>query len=195
MLETLITSIFCFLVIAAAIIVISLEYYYTKTKVSAVSSLPWMRRAVVKVMRDMLHNHRSDSSLKIYELGSGWGPLAIDAARAFPKAKVVGLEFSPIPLWFSILRGKLFGHKHLSFKKADFFEEDLRDADVIVLYMLESILEKLAPKFKEELKPGAIIISNTFEIKDWKPIHVETVMEKVIKLNVYVYQVPKSVPA
>lgn len=186
--------VFAIIVLGAIPVIISLEYYCHKTKVSAVSSVPWMRKAVLKCLKEQLCNHRADSpqgeGLVIYEMGSGWGPLAVDAAKAFPKSKVIGLEFSPIPVWFSRIRGKLFGHKNLTFKRADFFEEDLRDADVILLYMLESILVKLKPKFEEELKPGTLIISNTFKIEGWEPVAVEEVMKKPLELNVYIYKVP-----
>ncbi|MEM6780342.1 MAG: methyltransferase domain-containing protein [Pseudomonadota bacterium] len=187
--------VFAVIVLGAIPIIISLEWYCHKTKVSAVSSLPWMRKAVLKALKEHVggatHNHGSDSHLTIYEMGSGWGPLAVDAAKAFPDAKVIGLEFSPVPVWFSRIRAFIFGHRNLTFKRADFFEEDLRDADVILLYMLESILVKLKPKFEEELKPGTLIISNTFKIEGWEPVAVEEVMKKLIKLNVYIYRVPE----
>lgn len=195
--NTLLDILFAVIVLGAIPVIISLEYYCHKTKVSAVSSLPWMRKAVLKTLKgqvaDSCHNHGSDSDggkgMVIYEMGAGWGPLAVDAAKAFPQSKVIGLEFSPIPVWFSKVRGWIFGHKNLTFKRADFFKEDLSDADVILLYMLESILVKLKPKFEEELKPGTLIISNTFKIEGWEPVHVEEVMKKPIPLNVYVYKV------
>jgi precorrin-6B methylase 2 len=190
----IITFVFAVFVIGLSVVMLILEYYYTKTKVTAVSSLPWMRKAVVKVLKEQLHNHKSDSPKVIYEMGSGWGPLAIDAARTFPQAHIIGLELSPIPLWFSRIRCFLFGHKNVTFKMKDFFDEDLSDADIILLYMLESVLTKLEPKFIAELKPGTVIVSNTFEIRGWKPVHVENVMKKPLELNVYMYRVPDSVP-
>lgn len=180
-------------VLGVSIVFLMLEYYYQKTKVTAVSSLPWMRKAILKVLKEEVYNHRSDSPKVIYEMGSGWGPLAIDAAKTFPEAHIIGLELSPLPLWFSIARAKIFGHKNISFKLQDFFKEDLRDADIILLYMLKPILIKLKPKFKEELKPGTLIISNTFEIEGWSPVYVHGVMKKPFALNVYVYKVPDSI--
>ena len=41
--------------------------------------------------------------------------------------------------------------------QADLFRTDLRKADVVTLYLLESLNEKLRPKLLRELKPGARI--------------------------------------
>ena len=51
----------------------------------------------------------------------------------------------------------------------NFYQQDLSQADYIFCYLLADDLNQLALKFKKELKPGAIIISNTFAIKDWTP--------------------------
>lgn len=180
------------IVLGAIPIIISLEYYAKKTKVTAVSSVPWMRKAVLEVLKEKAHNHKSDSDLIIYELGSGWGPLAIDAAKAFPESKVIGLELSPIPLWFSRVRSKLWGIQNIEWRRCDFFDVDLSDADIVIFYMLESILERLKPKFEEEFKLGTIVISNTFEVRGWEPNDVKTVMSKPIPLKVYTYIVPEK---
>lgn len=192
MLAFLVNFVFCAIVMIAVPVIVSLEYYYfTKTKVSAVSSLPWMRRAVVKVLKNHGPQPQDKAALKIYELGSGWGALAVDAARLMPAARITGIELSPVPAWFSMARAKLFGHKNISIVKGDFFKADLRDADIVVLYMLESVLLKLKPKFEAELKPGAIVVSNTFRVEGWTPAHVETVTQKIIPLHVYLYKIPE----
>jgi len=189
----LLTIIFCVTVILSVIAVIWLEYDYYKVKISAVSSVPWMRRAV----RDVLKKEIIDQGIEpkiIYELGSGWGPLVMDAAKLFPKAKVIGVEFSFLAVQFSRIRAFLFGRRNVEIRRNDFFKEDLADADLIIFYMLESILEKLSPKMIAELPEGAMIVSNTFQIKDWTPVTVHEVMKKPLPLNIYVYHVPKSLP-
>jgi len=189
----LLTIIFCLTVILAVISVIWLEYDYYKVKVSAVSSVPWMRRAVRNVLKKDLIEKGVEPKI-IYELGSGWGPLVMDAAKLFPDAKVIGVEFSFLAVQFSRIRAFLFGRRNVEIRRNDFFKEDLKDADLIIFYMLESILEKLSPKMIKELPKGAMIVSNTFQIKGWTPIEVHEVMRKPLPLSIYAYRVPDSLP-
>jgi len=168
----LLTIIFCVTVILAIIAVIWLEYDYHKVRVSAVSSVPWMRRAVRNVItKDIIE--KGIEPKVIYELGSGWGPLVIDAGKLFPKARVIGIEFSFLASHFSRVRAFLFRRRNVEIRRNDFFKEDLQDADLIIFYMLEVILERLSPKMIEELPKGAIIVSNTFTIKGWEPVAVQ----------------------
>ncbi len=193
MFSLILTIVFCITVIVAVVVALWLEYDYYKVKVTVVSSVPWMRRAVKKVLISEIKDKGIEPKV-IYELGCGWGPLVVDAAKVFPKATVKGIEFSFLASHFSRLRAKIWGLKNVQILRKNFFDHDLGDADVLVFYMLESILMKLSPKFIKELKPGAIIISNTFVIKDWTPIAVHEIVKKPIPLNVYVYKVPESLP-
>jgi hypothetical protein len=40
----------------------------------------------------------------VYDLGSGWGSLVIELARAFPEAQIRGVEMSPFPYWVARFR-------------------------------------------------------------------------------------------
>lgn len=191
--DDLLTIIFCTTVILSIIAIVWLEYDYYKVKVSAVSSVPWMRRAVRNVIKKELIDKGIEPKM-IYELGSGWGPLVMDAAKLFPKARVIGVEFSFLAAHFSRMRAFLLGRRNVEIRRNDFFKEDLGDADLVIFYMLEIILERLSPKMIEELPKGAIIVSNTFTIKGWEPVAVHEVMKKPIPLKVYVYKVPESLP-
>jgi hypothetical protein len=44
----------------------------------------------------------------------------------------------------------------------DFFNRNLSDADVVTCYLLQSTNNKLQKKLKQELRPGARVVSNTF---------------------------------
>lgn len=191
--QDLLTIIFAVLVIGSAIIFIWLELDDRKTKVYAVSSLPWMRGGIRKVLREELIEKGIDPKL-IYDLGSGWGALIVDAAKLFPKAKVVGIEMSGPAALYSRVRAFILRRKNVEILREDFFKHDLTHADVILFYMLEDILEKLSPKLIAELKSGALIISNSFQIKGWEPYRVHHVMEKPFPLRVFIYRIPDSLP-
>ena len=46
---------------------------------------------------------------------------------------------------------------------------DIHDATVVTLFLLNSVNKKLRPKLLADLKPGTRIVSNTFDMGDWKP--------------------------
>jgi len=52
---------------------------------------------------------------------------------------------------------------------------DLARASVVTVYLLPSLIDRLQPKFLDELKPGARIVTHAFAMQGWKPDRVETV--------------------
>jgi len=46
---------------------------------------------------------------------------------------------------------------------------------VVTLFLLSSVNLKLRPKLLKDLKPGTRIVSNTFDMGDWKPAIEATV--------------------
>jgi hypothetical protein len=107
---------------------------------------------------------------RIVELGSGWGGMAIAAARAHPEARVTGLELSLFPWLFSHARHLLHpALKNLSFERNDFFSYPLHDVSAVLCYLTNPLMAKLKDKLEHELPPGAQVISSTFFIPGWEP--------------------------
>ena len=100
---------------------------------------------------------------KVAELGSGWGGLSLQIKKK--GCDIEAFEISPLPNWVSRLRG-------LPAKRKDFFEEDLSSFDTIVCYLYPGAMKKLKIKFERELKPGTLIITNTFAIPGWRAAKV-----------------------
>ena len=57
----------------------------------------------------------------------------------------------------------------------DLFQADIHEASVVTLFLLSSVNLKLKPKLLQDLKPGTRIVSNTFDMGDWKPEKEATV--------------------
>jgi hypothetical protein len=55
-----------------------------------------------------------------------------------------------------------------TFEKADIFESDFSKAQIITMFLLPWINEKLAPKLLE-MKPGTRVVSNTFTMATGRP--------------------------
>jgi hypothetical protein len=96
--------------------------------------------ALVERMLDMAKVTPSDY---VIDLGSGDGRTVIAAAREGVAARA-------------------------TFEKADIFESDFSRAQVITMFLLESINIRLRPKILD-LAPGTRIVSNTFNMGDWEP--------------------------
>ena len=105
----------------------------------------------------------------VYDLGCGDGRIVIAAAKNFG-ARGVGVDIDPARVREAKENAAKAGvEKRVRFEVNDLFKTDIRDADVVMLFLLNSVNLKLRPKLLRELKPGTRIVSNTFDMGDWKP--------------------------
>jgi cyclopropane fatty-acyl-phospholipid synthase-like methyltransferase len=101
----------------------------------------------------------------IYDLGCGDGTALITAAKEFG-ANGVGIEIDPVRYWTAKIRVQRHGlTKRIKVVRKNFFTENIKNADVIFVYLVPKALEKLLPKFRKELKKGTRIISFVYEMK------------------------------
>src|SRR5881396_1062924 len=121
-------------------------------------------QALVDKMLDMAKLTPKDY---LIDLGSGDGRTVITAAKRGSKA--LGIEYNPEMVELSKRNAAKEGvSDKASFRKADLFESDFSQAQVITMFLLSSINMKLRPKILD-LKPGTRIVSNTFDMGEWKP--------------------------
>lgn len=145
-------------------------------------------KATSKAMIDLA---QIKPGMKVYDLGSGDGRLLILAAKK--GAKAVGLEINPFLVlltqlkifWFSLKGGGLKGVTHGTneVRWQSFWNANLSEADVIFVYLLPWKMEALARKLQKELKPGSLVISNSFIFPKWKILRQDTLN------HVYVFRV------
>jgi len=111
----------------------------------------------------------------VYDLGCGDGRIAIAAARDFG-AHGVGIDIDPQRIAEAKENVRKAGvQERVRILEGDLFEADIHEATVVTLFLLPSVDEKLRPKLLRELKPGTRVVSNTFEMGDWKPEKTATV--------------------
>src|SRR5215211_2627389 len=126
-------------------------------------------QALVDKMLDMAKVTAKDY---VIDLGSGDGRTVITAAKQGSKA--LGIEYNPDMVEISKRNAAKEGvSDKASFMKADLFESDFSQAQVITMFLLSSINMKLRPKILD-LKPGTRIVSNTFDMGEWKPDETAT---------------------
>jgi precorrin-6B methylase 2 len=98
----------------------------------------------------------------VYDLGCGDGRMVITTARCYG-ARAVGIEIDPLRYaWCQMLITFLGLRDRVRIIYGDFYKHDLRDADVVTCYLLQSTNNKLQAKFKEELAPGTRVVTNYF---------------------------------
>jgi ribosomal protein L11 methylase PrmA len=125
---------------------------------------PWWRTSH-KTARAICKLAKIKKGDLIYDLGSGDGTALITAATEFG-ANGVGIEIDPLRYWISKMRIQKKGlTKRIKVVRKDFFKQNIKQADVVFVYLVPKALEKLLPKFKRELKKGTRIISFVYEIK------------------------------
>ncbi|MBI5872283.1 diphthine synthase [archaeon] len=141
--------------------------------------VPSSRKAVKK----MLEIAKLKPGEILYDLGSGDGRTVIGAARNY-NVKAIGIEIDPIRVLLSRFLIKVFGlENRAKIIHGDFFKQNLRNADVVVVYLLQKTNDKLQKKLERELRKGTRVISHWFTFKGWKLIKADR------KLKVYMYKV------
>ena len=149
-------------------------------------------REVVKRMLEVAAVKKGEV---VYDLGSGDGRIVIAAARDFG-AKAVGYEIDRELVEISRKAAKEAGvAERVTIVEQDLFKADLKEADVIAVFLLPKQLKALRPKF-DQLRPGTRIVSHQFKIpgaKASQSLQVEA-KDGGGKHPVYFYTVPIDHP-
>ena len=105
----------------------------------------------------------------VYDLGSGDGRLVIAAAQRYG-ASGIGIDIDPSLVADATRNADTAGvADRVTFRHADLFQSDLRPATVVTLYLTPSLNLRLRPKLFRELRPGARVVSNNFDMEEWQP--------------------------
>ncbi|MFP3220231.1 MAG: methyltransferase [Candidatus Marsarchaeota archaeon] len=142
------------------------------------------------VVKKMLELAGVNKDTVLYDLGAGDGRIIIMAAKDFG-ATAVGVEAHPGRAALIEKRIEEEGLKDkVTLIKGDFFKVDVSKADVLALYLLTSVDQRLEPKFESELKPGAKIVSHDFPFPGWIPDKVVEVKDTPFTHQIYLYVMP-----
>ncbi|HEU0123254.1 MAG TPA: class I SAM-dependent methyltransferase [Bryobacteraceae bacterium] len=119
-------------------------------------------------VREMLKLAKVQKNDVLYDLGCGDGRIVIEAAKQYG-ARGVGVDIDPQRIKEARDNAKKAGVEQLvRFEEKDLFQADFREATVVTLFLLPRINLKLKPKLLQDLKPGTRVVSNTFDMGEWK---------------------------
>ena len=122
----------------------------------------------------------------VYDLGCGDGRIVIAAALRYG-ARGIGVDVDPRRVdeaRANVRSANLEGR--VSIVHDDLFNVGLKGATVVALYLSAEINRKLRPKLLTELGAGSRIVSNHFDMGDWKPEQTMKIGDDVI----YLWRVP-----
>lgn len=119
----------------------------------------------------------------VADLGSGWGNICTRMAKTVPDAQITGYEISWIP-WLT--SSFFFRQKNIRYLKRNFLKTDLNKHDILVCYLYPGGMKKLQKKLEKDKYVGWII-SNTFQVPDWKPV-AKYKLDDLYGSSLYVYR-------
>ena len=147
--------------------------------------------AYVPTPKDIVHKMlllaRIRRGENVFDLGAGDGRILIEAVRKFG-AQAVGVEIDPERL--TRMRERLTATGTVAqVIEGDFMQVNLAAADVVAIYLSPSVNAKLAPKLRNELKPGARVVSLDYALPGWDPAQEVTVNSGGVSRKIFLYRV------
>jgi len=128
----------------------------------------------------------------VFDLGCGDGRIVVAAAKDF-KARGFGVDLDPQRIRESNENATKAGvTDRVKFKLADIMVTDVREANVVAIFLLNSVNLRLRPRLLDQLKPGSRVVSNGFHMADWKPDKVLR-HEEAYDGVIYLWVVPAPV--
>lgn len=108
-------------------------------------------------------------ALRVIELGSGDGRVSVEMVKRF-KVKALGLEKNKLLLLMARTRAKLAFRKkgEVKFVNRDLFAEPLIGYNVVYIYLLPWMIEKLRQRFETDLAKGSLVISFDYPLESKK---------------------------
>ncbi len=121
------------------------------------------------VLEEMLRLAQVTKEDVVYDLGCGDGRIVIAAAKQFG-ARGVGIDIDPERVEESKANAQKAGvADRVKFLQQDLFDAGLKEATVVMLYLLPNVNLQLRPKLLKELRPGTRVLSHNYDMGDWKP--------------------------
>ncbi len=172
------------ILIFSVFVAVSVIFFTLRTGISPMPSSMSARRAMLKLVKE-------EEAGTLYELGSGWGGLAVSLARRFPESRVIGYELSPVPLAYSILVARFLQLRNLTYRRTDFQNTTFEDDAHLFCYLFPGGMESLAQKLNNTQNGPVTIISHTFRLPGFEPD--ETIqLEDMYGSTVYRYAVGRQ---
>lgn len=132
-----------------------------------------------------------EKPLRILDIGSGTGSFALTLARLRPDWQINGIETAPAPYALSRLLARKLSNLH--FMRGDFWHHSLGDYDLVYAFLSPVPMPDLWRKARREMRPGSLLVSNSFDIPDQCADEVISVDDRR-GTRLYIYRIPEPKP-
>lgn len=106
----------------------------------------------------------------VVDLGSGDGRIAISAVKDRGAKAAYGIDLNPQRIEEADANAQQAGvADKVVFEQGDLFKKDIADANVLTMYLLNSVNMRLRPVILDTLEPGTRVVSHAFSMEDWEP--------------------------
>lgn len=105
---------------------------------------------------------------RIIDLGCGLGGPLAGVKRLRPDVRVAGIEAAPLN-WL-VARMRLLGRGEV--RLGSLWDADLSAQDVVYAYLSPAPMPRLWHKARAEMRPGSLLVSNSFAIPDVPPTEI-----------------------
>lgn len=166
---------------AAACVLIALAFAFAQDQQREIQKDVPFVPTLPEIVDEMLRLANVGRNDVVYDLGCGDGRLIIAAVKKFGAKRGVGVDIDPLRIKESNENAQAAGvANRVKFVEQDLFKTNIKEATVVTLYLLPEINLRLRPKLLAELKPGTRVVSNSFDMGDWKYEKIAFVGEQPI---------------
>lgn len=138
-----------------------------------------------KIINTILENANLKKGSVFYELGSGDGRVVLFATKKY-QVKGIGIEINPLLCFYAKIKARIERINSVSFICKNFFDINLKEADVVFIFLLPATIKKLKEKIVAECKKNVLIISHGFKIENWDRYLIKTLSQN--PFSTYYYQ-------
>ncbi len=140
----------------AAFLLLALVYWSSfRTQVPLYLS----NRTTMQALESLLSAEMPQS---VADLGCGTGGLLAYLARARPDCRFEGVETAPLPWLLAWLGTRTLPNCRIS--RDDFWHQSLARHDLVYVFLSPVPMPRLWQKAKAEMRPGSLLVSNSFPV-------------------------------
>ncbi len=142
-----------------------------------------------KIIDNILKKADLKEKMVFFDLGCGDGRIVRKAVENY-QVKGIGVDVNPLLIFIAQLISRFKKIDNLQFVNKDIFEVDLAQADVIYLFLMPKLIDKLKVKLKKQTKNRVKIISHGFKINGWESYLYDQISAE--PFNTYFYSLEKK---
>jgi len=183
MLHTIQLVLSILILLFVAILILGL---FTSFAVAILAGSPFVPTPI-KAVKEVLKKAEIKKGDILYDIGAGDGRFLHFAEKLYG-AKATGFEIDPFVFLLAKFKKIAFGWKG-KIIRGNFINYSLKNADIVICYMLPESLKKYQKKFDAELSKGCKVISYSFHIGSWKPYKTIEPNKKTGIKKIFIYKV------